>query len=102
MEALEARLSDDEKRRIGPSCGLRDVLGVVNDARGLYYKSNKKRDKVEKMAKVLSCYSGAIDAATQHHPEYTSLVWGSMKFILQVVPFHSSRRFIMLPHVEFD
>ncbi|KAI5843805.1 hypothetical protein DFP73DRAFT_594816 [Morchella snyderi] len=84
MEALEARLSDDEKKHIGPSCGLRDVLGVVNDARGLYYKSSKKRDKVEKMAKVLNCYSGAIDAATQHHPEYTSLVWGSMKFILQV------------------
>lgn len=29
-------------------------------------------------------YNGALDMLAQQHPEYLSLVWGTLKFILMV------------------
>lgn len=39
---------------------------------------------VGKLSRAVVHYSGVFDVLSQHHPEFTSLVWGVTKFILMV------------------
>lgn len=45
---------------------------------------SKTRQRLEKLSSVVLYYNGALDMLAQQHPEYLSLVWGTLKFILMV------------------
>ncbi|RPA82521.1 hypothetical protein BJ508DRAFT_89387 [Ascobolus immersus RN42] len=47
------------------------------------------REKVDTLIKDFNAYARIVDIAVGHQPEVTSLVWGSVRFLLQVYINHS-------------
>lgn len=67
--------------------GIEDVLETVTEAQ-LKYAQRTEGSKVRKWLGGLSTrityYGQIIDVLSQHHPEYVSLAWGTMKFLFVV------------------
>ncbi|KAK5998540.1 hypothetical protein PT974_00920 [Cladobotryum mycophilum] len=64
--------------------GLSDVEKVVKDAQERYEgqrKDGKVRDRLQRFSQVIQYYGNIVDVFVQHHPEYVSLAWGTMKFV---------------------
>lgn len=69
---------------------MEGVQAVVEKERQKYYDGREGGSK-EKVLRCLSevssrilHYGQMLDVMVQHHPEYVSLVWGAMKFVLCV------------------
>jgi hypothetical protein len=87
--------NDPKKRQIAagaiaksyfPACKPADL---VTDTRRLKADLSaqalgKWSEKLEHFIVALSGYCAAIDAAVQHQPHTTALVWGGIRFIIQV------------------
>ncbi|TQN67034.1 hypothetical protein CSHISOI_08421, partial [Colletotrichum shisoi] len=59
------------------------VLAAVQDARRQYKgrKGNSKAaEALTRLSEKIHHYGGIVDVVVSHHPEYTALVWGAMKF----------------------
>ncbi|KAF4542891.1 hypothetical protein BFW01_g4810 [Lasiodiplodia theobromae] len=71
--------------------GIEDVLETVTEAQ-LKYAQRTEGSKVRKWLGGLSTrityYGQIIDVLSQHHPEYVSLAWGTMKFLFVLVLNH--------------
>lgn len=66
---------------------LEDVQNAVADAVRLYEarKTSPKAMKwLQALSKRIKFYGDVMDMLVQHHPEYVSLAWGAMKFLLIV------------------
>jgi hypothetical protein len=48
------------------------------------YLSRRATGKVRNMVQTLNQYSGVLDVVSQWHPEYSALVWGSIKWLLLI------------------
>lgn len=72
---------------------LEDILVVVENAR-LYYDKDQSGSKIrrymEQVSERIHYYGNIMDVFVQHHPEYVSLAWGTMKLLFGVSP--QSRR----------
>ncbi|KAJ3578674.1 hypothetical protein NPX13_g1895 [Xylaria arbuscula] len=72
---------------------LNEVLASVLDAR-VHYEVQKGQSKVRQILVDLSekihYYGTIMDVLVQHHPEYTSLVWGAMKILFVGVVNHQT------------
>ncbi|WQF76583.1 hypothetical protein CDEST_01597 [Colletotrichum destructivum] len=67
------------------------VLASVEDARQQYKgrKGNSKAaEALTRLSEKIHHYGGIVDVVVSHHPEYTALVWGAMKFFFVGVVNH--------------
>jgi predicted ATP-binding protein involved in virulence len=66
---------------------IEDVQNAVADAVRMY-EARKTSPKAMKwlhgLSKRVRFYGDVMDMLVQHHPEYVSLAWGAMKFLLIV------------------
>lgn len=66
---------------------LEDLHGLVTEAKHKYEdcrKNKKTRRWLGEFATRLQFYGSIMDVLVQHHPEYTALAWGAMKFLFVV------------------
>lgn len=79
---------DDRKRLLARDANGIDEIHAVLDACYTKYRDKKDGQKVRKCIRNLISkihhYGNILDVFVQHHPEYTSLVWGAFKFLLVV------------------
>jgi hypothetical protein len=87
---FNAELTKDERKQIKigtTSNSMSDVRDVLEKAKDSYDSKNTKTTAlkwIRKLSKRVMHFGAVLDTLTQHHPEYTSLAWGAMKFILMV------------------
>ncbi|TVY56795.1 hypothetical protein LSUE1_G009196, partial [Lachnellula suecica] len=71
--------------------GILDVQQAVFDTKATYDakpRFTKARLWLQKLSTRLMHYSSVMDILAQHHPEYVSLAWGAMKFVLMGIINH--------------
>ncbi|CAD0049799.1 unnamed protein product [Aureobasidium pullulans] len=75
-----------------PTC-MEDILSAIRRTQAQHGLNRSRWDKTTKWLNLASSrivyYSGVLDALAQHHPEYVSLAWGAIKFVLMGVVNHS-------------
>ena len=78
---------------LGTATCMDDILAAINDTRAQYALNQSKWNKISEWLDLASSrvmyYSNVLDALAQHHPEYVSLAWGAIKFVLMGVVNHS-------------
>lgn len=93
MHAFSTELSSDPAKLAwitdSKHGNMQDVLNAVTDAQASYNEkrdkeSSKARDSLLRFSEKVNFYSGVMDVLVQHHPEYTALAWGAMKFLFLV------------------
>ena len=88
VDLFNSQLTNDEKKKID----ITSLQGVFSD---LHTSANSVRGKVEaarypwtptlrKVIDHINRYAVVGDIIIQHHTEYTSLVWGTVRFLLVV------------------
>jgi len=88
-----ARLDDLKATR------LQDVIDEVSKAQN-HYKSKNELSKAHKyivsFSKRVVYYGKVVDVMVQHHPEYVSLVWGTLKIVFGVYKIFEITRSILI------
>lgn len=82
---------------------LEDLLSAVDDTRKHYDKyqsGSKMRRCMEQVSERIHYYGNIMDVLAQHHPEYVSLAWGTMKILVGVRP-NSAIKIDAFPQVTF-
>ena len=77
------------KVTLGKVNSMEDVQELVADSLRKYrqdHKFPKARKWIQRAAEKIHHYGTILDVFVQHHPEYVSLVWGTMKFLFVVSP----------------
>ena len=76
--------SEDKKRWLSDKSTLHDVENALLAAKAKYEArtSSVARKYINKVSTGIMYYSNIMDMLVQHHPEYVSLGWGTMKLIL--------------------
>ncbi|KAI1110011.1 hypothetical protein F5Y14DRAFT_430588 [Nemania sp. NC0429] len=95
FEAFSSELSKDEGKlnwiKDSRHGNIDSVLASVVEAR-VTYETRKGESKVRKalveFSEKVYYYSGVMDVLVSHHPEYTALVYGAIKFLLVGVVNH--------------
>lgn len=94
IDAFRQELDQTESAILlgAPTC-MEDLLAVIGNTRAQYTLKSSKWSKISRWLDLASSrvvyYSGVLDALAQHHPEYVSLAWGAIKFVLMGVVNHS-------------
>ncbi|KAF3228106.1 hypothetical protein TWF192_007917 [Orbilia oligospora] len=82
----------DEKILLQNHTTLSDVIATVESLKAVYesktLKSEKLQQYLRKFSSRITYYGTVLDVMVQHHPEYASLAWGTMKFLFQGVMNH--------------
>ncbi|ETS76760.1 hypothetical protein PFICI_12147 [Pestalotiopsis fici W106-1] len=88
----ELTQSQFKRVAVGVYVSMLDMQESVTQAQDVYngtHKSKKKMQKwLQRFSSQIMFYGQVLDVLVQHHPEYVSLVWGSMKFIFVGVLNH--------------
>lgn len=90
LKFLGSEFSDSKHAReiLSGKTSTEDVEATVRMIKdGYEMRSERKRDVcnwLQKLSGRIMYYSGVLDALAQHHPEYVSLAWGTIKFVLMV------------------
>ncbi|KAI0182107.1 hypothetical protein GGR52DRAFT_67667 [Hypoxylon sp. FL1284] len=88
-----ASLSDQDRLLYSPCASPSDFLSaieklkIITQSRDRRHQDRAKRwiGIIGKFAAALKPYFVTIDVFVSSHPEYTALVWGSLRLILQLV-----------------
>ncbi|CAD0031426.1 unnamed protein product [Aureobasidium pullulans] len=94
VDAFERELDQAESMILlnTPTC-MEDILSAIRRTQAQHGLNRSRWDKTTKWLNLASSrivyYSGVLDALAQHHPEYVSLAWGAIKFVLMGVVNHS-------------
>jgi hypothetical protein len=83
LQALARSVSSDELRQIQATSSLRQLEQIALDAQKLSSKS-PRAGKLQHLVKVLKHYEGVLNILPQGHVDYSCLVWGAIKWLLQV------------------
>lgn len=71
---------------------MNDLVETTKDVEKKYLESSQVKKGLVKWVQGLSVrvlhYGKILDTLSQHHPEYVSLVWGMIKFVLMVSERH--------------
>ncbi|KAG9672487.1 hypothetical protein KCU99_g602, partial [Aureobasidium melanogenum] len=71
---------------------MEGVLSVVGQARAkaipVDSRWSKISGKLDEISSRIVYYGGVLDTLAQHHPEYVSLAWGAIKFVLMGIIEH--------------
>lgn len=73
--------------RFKDTYGIEDVLEIVGVAKDKYETQkvgSKLRERLATVSSRVTYYGQILDVLSQHHPEYVSLAWGTMKFLFLV------------------
>jgi len=60
---------------------VKDLHDIATKTQNL---SRRGTGKVRNMVQTLNQYSGVLDVVSQWHPEYSALVWGTIKWLLLI------------------
>ncbi|KAF6808227.1 hypothetical protein CPLU01_15697 [Colletotrichum plurivorum] len=85
-------LSDEDKKLISRGSCIEDVQLVVADSLAKYEArsgSSKTKKWLQKASETICHYGTVLDVFVQHHPEYISLAWGTMKLLFVTVVNHA-------------
>jgi hypothetical protein len=66
---------------------LQDVIDDVAKAQALYFHrkgDSKLHKRIVSFSRRVEHYGKVLDVMVQHHPEYVSLAWGSLKLVFGV------------------
>ena len=94
VEIFNSKITKDVKKKaaIQDVTTLEDVRGMVLEAKAQYEKAHEhlKTSKwLLKFSNRVIFYGNILDVVVQQHPEYVSLVWGTMKFLFVVSKFEN-------------
>jgi hypothetical protein len=91
VEVFGSALTQDQSKRdeVQACTSLDEIQREIFNAK-IRYENQKKATKARKWLSVLMSrlhhYGNIMDVLVQHHPEYVSLAWGTMKFFIVVSP----------------
>ncbi|KAK0120267.1 hypothetical protein ONS95_011673 [Cadophora gregata] len=90
---FQTELSTSEKEKVwaNEKSSIDAVRDEVSRASERYHSSRsptKAREWLLKFSERVAHYGAIMDVLVQHHPEYTSLAWGTMKFLFTAVINH--------------
>jgi hypothetical protein len=80
-------LDDQEKSLVINTSCIEDIQKVVGGLLVQYQTKNassKTRKWLQRASEAICHYGNVLDVFVQHHPEYVSLVWGTMKLLFVV------------------
>ncbi|KAI9887893.1 MAG: hypothetical protein M1823_000281 [Watsoniomyces obsoletus] len=84
LRDFQSRLSDKERNKLRSFQTIQDVFSVVNEARVSKCSREDGGSTAERVSRTLNVYAKSIDIIVSSNPEYAALLWGSMRFLLQV------------------
>ncbi|THY17604.1 hypothetical protein D6D01_07455 [Aureobasidium pullulans] len=67
---------------------MASVLSVAETARSTTFPTTSKWIRLNSISSRIVYYGTVLDVLSQHHPEYVSLAWGAVKFVLMGVINH--------------
>ncbi|KAH8881712.1 hypothetical protein GQ53DRAFT_773125 [Thozetella sp. PMI_491] len=80
--------------RTATSTSLEDLLETTQTAEAKYAQTSESKHRLKSWVRGLSkrimYYGQVLDMLSQHHPEYVSLVWGAVKFVLMGIISHEN------------
>ncbi|KAL9112820.1 MAG: hypothetical protein Q9227_002897 [Pyrenula ochraceoflavens] len=82
--------SHDKKKWLSNKDSLQDVEDALLEAKARYDSrtSSRARQQINRVSAGLMYYANIMDMLVQHHPEYVSLGWGTMKLTFVLVLNH--------------
>lgn len=63
---------------------MQHAVSAAKEAYETKRSDNKAKKWLTKLSSRVLFYSSVLDMLASHHPEYTALVWGSLKFLMRV------------------
>ena len=84
---IETEFDDSELRReITKYQTIDDLVQAVTAAKDKYEfkKTSKTWRSLSSFSARVKYYGAVMDVLAQHHPEYVSLAWGTLKFLFTV------------------
>lgn len=90
VENLKTEIKDRDLAHqwINSPVTMGDISAIVSNAQKRYEKKSESKKRIMRCLTSLSSrityYGKVFDVLAQHHPEYVSLAWGTMKFVFIV------------------
>lgn len=87
MEAQFRNKKADNLAWMTNSTSIADIQSSILQAQKRYKDATRFkviRERLRKASEIMLHYGTALDVLAQHHPEYVSLAWGTVKFIFIV------------------
>ena len=92
---FSSKFAEDTKSKwLSGKDSISSVQEAVLDAKRIYenkIQQSKVRTWLSKLSSRILYYGNIMDVLSKHHPEYVSLAWGTMKFLLIVSPYLNPR-----------
>lgn len=95
LTRFKSKLASDSKKRAWidnlKATTLQGVVAEVAKARAIYdaKKGDSKTSKlIVSFSQRVAYYGKVLDVMVQHHPEYVSLAWGTLKLVFGVSVFY--------------
>ena len=88
MASFKSQLKEKEWKLINTGCSMDDVLARVSDERKVYDKKMIPTimRKCNPVLEHVQSFCAVIDTFVASNPVISGLIWGSLKFILDVRP----------------
>lgn len=87
MNHFRSHLETEEYKDITKSTTFTDVITALiacKNAQRSKRSKGKKSDYIDRLLQRIHHYKGVVDTAVQGTPELVSIVWASIKFLVQV------------------
>lgn len=95
IEKAKTRLDEDEKETFQQFSSKDSLSAAIHYTDGVYNEAKNRQwirtDRIHRILNSLQSFAKVGDICIQHSPEVTSLVWGSVRFLLQVRYFFHYR-----------
>lgn len=83
LQALQSTLSPTELASVQLTTSVEELYAVAERVESLCSRL-KNKGRLQSLVEVLDHYSPILDVLSQSHSDYTALLWGSIKWLLQV------------------
>ena len=83
IQALSSTLSTGELAEVQATKSIEELHAVAEQVQILFSRS-KRKGRLQSLVEVLDHYSPVLDVLSQSHSDYTALIWGSMRWLLQI------------------
>ncbi|KAI9841443.1 MAG: hypothetical protein M1838_003577 [Thelocarpon superellum] len=84
ISALDNVLTPEEMKQVRAGASITDVIALAQQAQPASRRNTDRKGKTEHFVDVLTTYGTCLDVLSQSYAQYTCLVWGSFRFVLQV------------------
>ncbi|TIA41929.1 hypothetical protein D6C78_01457, partial [Aureobasidium pullulans] len=89
LDNFKKELGNDGKNSwLSGQTSMASVLSVAETARSTTFPTTSKWIRLNSISSKIVYYGTVLDVLSQHHPEYVSLAWGAVKFVLMGVINH--------------